>query len=88
MVQQDQAVSLECWDAASIPSPTQWVKDSVLPPLQCRSQLQLGLDPWPGNSTYHRVAEKEKKGKKKGLFSLILNSAEVKKLFCLNDFSK
>ena len=34
-------VSLEHWATGSIPSPTQWAKDLMLPQLQCRSQLWL-----------------------------------------------
>ena len=41
----------------------QWVKDPVLPQLHLRSQLQLGSDPWPGNSICHRAAKKKKKKK-------------------------
>ena len=33
--------------------------------LLLRSQLQLGSDPWPGNSVCHGVAKKERKKKKK-----------------------
>ena len=42
--------SLECWDACSIPSPAQWVKEPALLQLQHRLQLKLGPDPWPGYS--------------------------------------
>ena len=65
-------VSWERWDAGSIPSWAQWVKDLVLMQLQLRSQLQLGSDPWPSNSICHRAAKKKKtktkttKGRKKG----------------------
>ena len=40
-------VSLEHWDAGSIPDPVQLVKD---PRLWHRSQLWLGPDPCSGNS--------------------------------------
>ena len=56
-------VSLECWYTGSIPVPAQWVKDPALPQLQCRWQLWLGSDPWPGNSICCGVAKKEKKDK-------------------------
>ena len=50
-----------------VPSPglAQWAKDLALPELrlQLRSQLQLGSDPWPGNSICHGAAKKEKKKK-------------------------
>ena len=42
----------------------QWVKDLVLPQLRLRSLLQLGSDPWPGNSICHRAAKTEKEKKK------------------------
>ena len=45
-----------------IPSPAQWVKDLALLQLWCRSQLQLGLDPWPGNFPY-AAGEARKGGK-------------------------
>ena len=56
------AVSLQCWEAGLIPGPGG--KDQVWLQLQHRSQLQLRSDPWPGNSTCHRVAKNEKKKKK------------------------
>ena len=43
-------VLLENWGAGSIPGWAQYVKDPVLLKLWCRLQLQLGSDPWPGNS--------------------------------------
>ena len=59
------AVSLERWDAASIPGPVQWVKDLELLQLWHRSLLQLVSDPWSGNSICLEAAEKEKERKKK-----------------------
>ena len=38
-----------------------WVKDMALPQLQQRLQLQLGFDPWPGNSYMLWVGFKTKK---------------------------
>lgn len=51
-------VSQESWDAGSISSLAQKVKDLVLP---LRSWLWLGFDPWPKNSIGHGAAKKEKK---------------------------
>ena len=47
-------------DTGSVPGPTRCVKHPALLQLQCRSQLQLGSDPWPGNSICLGMAEKEK----------------------------
>ena len=41
---------LEYWDAESILSLAQWVKDLALSQLWHRSQLWLRYDPWPRNS--------------------------------------
>ena len=47
------AVSLEHWDAGSMPGQAHRVKDPALPQLRLWSQLRLGSDPRPGNSTGH-----------------------------------
>ena len=47
-------MSWEHWDTDKIPGLAQWVKDPGL------LQLQLGSDPWPGNSMCHRAAKKRK----------------------------
>ena len=64
------AASWERWDAGSIPSPAQWVKDPVLPQLWCRLQLWLRSDPWLRNSICRGVAEEEKKRKRKRMIYL------------------
>ena len=43
-------MSWECWDAGSIPSLAQWVKDLVLQQLWLRLHLWLRSDPWPRSS--------------------------------------
>ena len=63
---------LEHWDTGWTPGPAQWVKDLALPQLPLRLQLQLGSDPWPGNSMYHRAAKKEQKK------NIMLLSVQVK----------
>ena len=47
-------MSWERWDAGSIPSPAQWVKDLALLYLQLRVQLQFGSHPWP-QGTPHAI---------------------------------
>ena len=47
------------------PGPTQWVKDLTLSQLWHRSQLQLGLDPWPGNLCMPQVCKNGEGGRKK-----------------------
>ena len=47
-------MSWECWEAGSIPSPSQWVKGLEL--LQLWFRLQLGIDPWPRNSIWCMTA--------------------------------
>jgi len=54
------AASLEHWDAGLIPGLAHWVKDLALLQLCQRSQLWLGSDPWPRNSTCHGAAKKKK----------------------------
>ena len=50
--------------AGSISGPTQWTKDPALLQLWHRSQLQFGLDLWPGNFDMPGRAAKEKKKRK------------------------
>ena len=40
----------------------------ALPQLWHASQLQLGADPWSGNSTYHKAAKKKKKKKEQRIY--------------------
>ena len=47
------------------PAPAKWVKDLVLLQLWCRSKMQLGFDPWPGNFHMPLAWQKMEKGKKK-----------------------
>ena len=47
------------------PSRHSGLKDPALSQLQRGLQLQLGSDPWPGNSIWHGAAKKGKKKKKK-----------------------
>ena len=35
--------------ACCISDPAEWIKDPALALLWCRLQMQLRLDPWPGN---------------------------------------
>ena len=55
-----------CSARMQVQSPAQHsgLKDPALPQLLHRSQLQLGSDPWPGNSVCQAMAIKEKKHKK------------------------
>ena len=45
-------------------STARWVKDPALSHLQLRSRLQLGSDPWPGDSIYHGAGKNEEKKEK------------------------
>ena len=53
------SISGASWDEGSIPGLAQWIKDSTLLQLQCRSQLQLRSDSWLENSICHGAAKKE-----------------------------
>ena len=53
-----------CRGMGSIPSAVQWVKDLVFPQLWHRSQMQVGLDPWPGNFHMPQVPAEKKRKKK------------------------
>ena len=59
-------VSLQLQDAGLIPGPMQWVKGPSMAAAQCRSQLWLGSEPWPGNTICCEVAKKKKKKKERG----------------------
>ena len=50
-----------CGAADSVPGLAQQVKDLTLLQLWYRSQLQLGFDPWPGNSHMPSGSPKRKK---------------------------
>ena len=66
MVQQDGPHLGSAGTQVRIPSPAQCIKDSALPQLQLRSQLELRSDPWLRNSLSHGVA---KKGEKKIIYN-------------------
>ena len=72
--------SLECWDASSIPSLAQWVKNPAL--LQHSSQLRLKSDPWPGNSICHRAAKKG--GKKIAISEAGGGLLQIQDMTCLS----
>ena len=59
--------ALQLQDGGLIPSLAQWVQDLAMPQVWCRSKLQVGSDPWPGNSICRRVAKKEREKIKKNL---------------------
>ena len=42
------------------PQPGQWIKDPEVLQLQLRLKLQLGSDPWPGNSICRGAAKNKK----------------------------
>ena len=48
----------------------QWVKDPVLPQLWCRLQLQLRINPWPGNFHVPWVQLKKKRKTQSWFLSL------------------
>ena len=53
------------WDTGLIPGLEQWVKDTGLLQLWCRSQPWLRSDPWFGNSICQGAAKKKKKKKER-----------------------
>ena len=55
------AASWEHWDAGLILGQAQWVKDSGCHSCSLGLQLQLGSDPWPGNSICLEVPPRQKK---------------------------
>ena len=55
----------------SIPGPTQWVKDPMLPQLQVRSPGKLRPDPWPGSSICRRAAKNEERKRKGSIYYMI-----------------
>ena len=57
-------VSWERQAVSLIPGLVQWFKDLLMLQQWLRSRLQLGSDPWPGNSICHRVAKKKKRKQK------------------------
>ena len=59
------SASWERWDAGSVLSQAQRVKDPALPQLRLRSHLWLGSDPWPRSSICRGLAKKTKQNKTK-----------------------
>ena len=58
-------VSLERYDAGSIPSPAQWVRDPVWVSSSCRVGHNYGSDLIPGPGTPYTVEQPQKKEKGK-----------------------
>ena len=54
----------QCWNAGSIPSPVQCVKDPVLKQLWHRLQLRLKFDPWPWELHMPWGSQKRKRKRK------------------------
>ena len=54
------AASLQCHTLVQLPALRSELKDLALPQLWCRSQLQLGSDPWPRNSICLGFGHKKK----------------------------
>lgn len=73
-----------CGSAGLVPSPAQWVKDPALLQLWHRSQLQLELDPWPGN--FPMPWGQPKKKKRHGLNIARLLLTKTRHLRLINVF--
>ena len=55
----------------------QWVKDPMLPQLWCRSQLWLGISPWPGNAPYAMDVAEKRKTRRVKEFKILLMLEDV-----------